>query len=97
MVHCRATSELAARLGLGAEVQDPLTQAFERWDRKGVPGSAGGTMTMAARIVHLRTTLSFESAANTGTALAPSLVKGEARNSIRAAHAEGPRSRPPAW
>ena len=60
MVHCRATSELAARLGLGAEVQDPLMQAFERWDTRGVPGSAGGTdLSTAARLVHLANNVEF--------------------------------------
>jgi HD-GYP domain-containing protein (c-di-GMP phosphodiesterase class II) len=60
MAHCQSTSELAARLGLGPEVQDPLLQAFERWDRKGVPGSVGGTdLTMAARLVHLANNVEF--------------------------------------
>jgi HD-GYP domain-containing protein (c-di-GMP phosphodiesterase class II) len=72
MSHCQATAELAARLGLGAEVQDPLLQAFERWDRKGVPGSAGGTdLTMAARLVHLANNVEFfERTAGTEAALA---------------------------
>ena len=72
MSHCRATSELAARLDLGAEVQDPLLQAFERWDRKGVPGSAGGTdLTVAARLVHLANNVEFfERTASTEAALA---------------------------
>src|ERR1700761_1275637 len=39
--HCQMTSDLAVRLELGDAVSIPLTQAFERWDGKGVPGKAG--------------------------------------------------------
>jgi len=52
--HCQSTGELAHRLGLGDEVREPLVQAFERWDGRGVPGTAGAErLAMAARIVHL--------------------------------------------
>lgn len=33
--HCQVTSTIAARLGLGADVCDPLQQIFARWDAKG--------------------------------------------------------------
>ena len=33
---------MAERLGLGADVCDPLQQMFTRWDGKGVPGGVGG-------------------------------------------------------
>ena len=52
--HCQAASELAGRLELGEEVCAPLTQAFERWDGKGVPGRVGQTqLAPAIRLVHL--------------------------------------------
>ena len=52
--HCRVTSDLAGRLGLGPAVCEPLVQTFERWDGKGVPGSAGaGDLAPAIRLVHL--------------------------------------------
>jgi HD-GYP domain-containing protein (c-di-GMP phosphodiesterase class II) len=52
--HCRVTSELADRLGLGQSVCEPLLQTFERWDGKGVPGSVGaGGLAPAIRLVHL--------------------------------------------
>jgi HD-GYP domain-containing protein (c-di-GMP phosphodiesterase class II) len=52
--HCRVTSELADRLGLGPSVYEPLLQTFERWDGKGVPGSVGaGGLAPAIRLVHL--------------------------------------------
>src|SRR4051812_32928443 len=35
--HWVATNELAAALGLGADVRAGLSQTFERWDGKGVP------------------------------------------------------------
>ncbi|MGH9006888.1 MAG: HD domain-containing phosphohydrolase [Acidimicrobiales bacterium] len=58
--HCQSTSELAERLGLGNEVRDPLLQAFERWDGKGVPGSVGASdLTEAARVVHLANNIEF--------------------------------------
>jgi HD-GYP domain-containing protein (c-di-GMP phosphodiesterase class II) len=52
--HCRVTRDLAERLGLGPDVCEPLLQTFERWDGKGVPGSAGaGDLAPAIRLVHL--------------------------------------------
>jgi HD-GYP domain-containing protein (c-di-GMP phosphodiesterase class II) len=52
--HCQSTGELANRLGLGDEVRQPLVQAFERWDGRGVPGTARAEdLALAARIVHL--------------------------------------------
>lgn len=58
--HCMAASELAGRLGLGSEVRQPLLQSFERWDGKGVPGSAGATdLAAAIRIVHLADNIEF--------------------------------------
>jgi len=52
--HCQATSELAGRLELGESVCAPLTQAFERWDGRGVPGRVGrDDLAPAIRLVHL--------------------------------------------
>ncbi len=52
--HCQAASDLAGRLGLGADIQDPLRHAFERWDGKGVPGRVGAdAIAPAMRIVHV--------------------------------------------
>jgi HD-GYP domain-containing protein (c-di-GMP phosphodiesterase class II) len=52
--HCRAASDLADRLELGPAVCEPLVQAFERWDGKGVPGSVGAEgLAPAIRLVQL--------------------------------------------
>ncbi len=52
--HCQEASDLAGRLELGPAVSQPLLQAFERWDGRGVPGSAGGdNLAPAIRVVHL--------------------------------------------
>lgn len=52
--HCREASDLADGLELGPAVREPLLQAFERWDGKRVPGSAGGDgLAPAIRLVHL--------------------------------------------
>jgi HD-GYP domain-containing protein (c-di-GMP phosphodiesterase class II) len=52
--HCQAASELATQLELGAEVSQPLLQAFERWDGRGVPGRAGSAdLAPAIRLVQL--------------------------------------------
>src|SRR5213078_593444 len=40
--HCLTTARMAERLGLGADVCDPLQQVFTRWDGKGVPSGVGG-------------------------------------------------------
>jgi HD-GYP domain-containing protein (c-di-GMP phosphodiesterase class II) len=52
--HCREASDLAGWLELGPVVGEPLLQAFERWDGRGVPGLAGGdALAPAVRLVHL--------------------------------------------
>lgn len=52
--HCQAASELASRLDLGPDVSQPLLQAFERWDGRGVPGKVGGSeLALPIRLVHL--------------------------------------------
>jgi HD-GYP domain-containing protein (c-di-GMP phosphodiesterase class II) len=52
--HCQEASDLAGRLELGPTVCEPLLQAFERWDGKGVPGRAGAdALAPAIRLVHL--------------------------------------------
>ena len=42
LTHCQTAGLLAARLGLGDTVGVALSQAFERWDGKGVPGRCAG-------------------------------------------------------
>ncbi|HEU5391651.1 MAG TPA: HD domain-containing phosphohydrolase [Streptosporangiaceae bacterium] len=52
--HCQEASDLAGWLELGPAVREPLLQAFERWDGRGVPGSAGANgLAPAIRLVHL--------------------------------------------
>jgi HD-GYP domain-containing protein (c-di-GMP phosphodiesterase class II) len=52
--HCREASDLAEQLELGPAVCEPLLQAYERWDGRGVPGSAGADgLAPAIRLVHL--------------------------------------------
>ena len=52
--HCQEASDLADQLGLGSAVCDPLRQAFERWDGRGVPGAVGADgLAPAIRLVHL--------------------------------------------
>jgi hypothetical protein len=41
MSHCLATTQMAGRLGLPAEVCEPLGQVFTRWDAKGSPKASG--------------------------------------------------------
>ena len=54
MSHCLTTARMAERLGLGADVCDPLQQVFTRWDGKGVPGNiAGEDIAMPMRLFHL--------------------------------------------
>lgn len=56
--HCRAVADLASRLGLGDDVREPLLQAFERWDGKGVPdGARHDELTPAIRVVQLADTI----------------------------------------
>ena len=52
--HCETSGELSLRLGLGADVREPLQQAFERWDGKGSPAQlAGEQIARVTRIVHV--------------------------------------------
>ena len=52
--HCREASDLAGWLELGPAVCEPLLQAFERWDGRGVPGLSGADgLAPAIRLVHL--------------------------------------------
>jgi len=52
--HCQEASDLAGWLELGPAVCEPLMQAFERWDGRGVPGLAGADgLAPAIRLVHL--------------------------------------------
>ena len=54
MSHCLTTARMAERLGLGAEVCDPLQQVFTRWDGKGVPsGIAGERIAPLIRLFHI--------------------------------------------
>jgi len=54
MSHCLSTTQLAERLGLTAEVCDPLRQVFTRWDAKGVPEGVGGEqIARPVRLFHL--------------------------------------------
>jgi hypothetical protein len=52
--HCSAAGALAARLGLGPDVQAGIEQAYARWDGRGVPHDLSGTgVSLAARISHV--------------------------------------------
>jgi HD-GYP domain-containing protein (c-di-GMP phosphodiesterase class II) len=52
--HCQVASAFAARLGLGAGVQQPLLHVFSRWDGKGLPkGARGEELPLAIRLVHI--------------------------------------------
>ena len=54
MSHCISTARLAARLGLGPDVQEPLKQMFARWDGKGVPAGVGGEeIALPIRLFHV--------------------------------------------
>lgn len=54
VAHCQTTGDIADRLGIDPGVRRSLTQAFERWDGKGVPGVARGEqIEPAMRIVHI--------------------------------------------
>jgi HD-GYP domain-containing protein (c-di-GMP phosphodiesterase class II) len=58
MSHCLATTQMAGRLGLPAEVCDPLRQVFTRWDGKGVPDGVGGEqIARPIRLFHLADTV----------------------------------------
>jgi hypothetical protein len=43
MSDCLSTTQLAGRLGLTAEVCDPLRQVFTRWEGKGVQKASGAS------------------------------------------------------
>ncbi len=50
--HCIVTRDFAVRVGLGADVADPLVQLFERWDGRGRPNRlVGEAIALPARIV----------------------------------------------
>jgi HD-GYP domain-containing protein (c-di-GMP phosphodiesterase class II) len=70
--HCRVTSNLAERLGLGSAVCEPLLQTFERWDGQGVPGSVRADgLAPAIRLVHLADAIeAFHHAGGADAALA---------------------------
>lgn len=52
--HCLNTALMAQRLGLGAEVCEPLQQWFTRWDGSGVPEGVGGEeVDLSVRLFHL--------------------------------------------
>lgn len=52
--HCLITAQMAGRLGLGAEVTDPLMHVFTRWDGKGVPSEVSGEeIAFPTRLFHL--------------------------------------------
>jgi HD-GYP domain-containing protein (c-di-GMP phosphodiesterase class II) len=58
MAHCLTTAHMAGRLGLDAEVCDPLRQVFTRWDAKGVPDGVGGeAIDRQVRLFHLADTV----------------------------------------
>ena len=58
MAHCLSTTNLASRLGLTAEVCEPLRQVFTRWDATGVPEGVGGEqIALSARLFHLADTV----------------------------------------
>src|SRR5260370_14048675 len=58
MSHCLTTARMAERIGLGADVRDPLQHFFARWDGKGVPGGVGGeAIALSMRLFHLADTV----------------------------------------
>jgi HD-GYP domain-containing protein (c-di-GMP phosphodiesterase class II) len=69
--HCQEASDLAGQLELGPAVCEPLLQAYERWDGKGVPGLAGADdLAPAIRLVHLADSIeAFHHAGGTEAAL----------------------------
>ncbi len=71
MSHCREASNFAERLDLGPAVCEPVLQSFERWDGKGIPGSAGAdALAPAIRLVHLADSIeAFHQAGGTEAAL----------------------------
>jgi HD-GYP domain-containing protein (c-di-GMP phosphodiesterase class II) len=76
--HCQEASDLAGQLELGPAVCEPLLQAFERWDGKGVPGLTGADgLAPAIRLVQLAD--SIEAFHHTGGAEAALRVARERR------------------
>lgn len=54
VAHCQTTGDIADRLGLDPAVRKALSQSFERWDGKGVPGGhAGEQIDPVMRIVQI--------------------------------------------
>jgi HD-GYP domain-containing protein (c-di-GMP phosphodiesterase class II) len=53
MNHYKASDELAAQLGLGADVRESLRQSYERWDGKGPFGLKGDEIALASRLINL--------------------------------------------
>ena len=52
--HCQVASQIARRLGLGPEVQEPLVHVFARWDGRGIPAGTGGEeLPLAIRLVQI--------------------------------------------
>ncbi|HET6562559.1 MAG TPA: HD domain-containing phosphohydrolase [Marmoricola sp.] len=52
--HCQVTASIAARLGMGPEVCEPLGQIFARWDGKGLPAGVGGEqVALPVRLWHI--------------------------------------------
>jgi HD-GYP domain-containing protein (c-di-GMP phosphodiesterase class II) len=52
--HCSGAGALAHRLGLSADVQAGIEQAYARWDGRGVPADlAGDALALSARISHV--------------------------------------------
>jgi len=72
MAHCLTTAQMAERLGLGADVCDPLQQMFTRWDGQGVPSDvAGDEIAFSTRLFHLADTVEvFHRAEGTDAAIA---------------------------
>ena len=51
---CEVADMLAARLGFGTGVRQPLAFTFERWNGNGFPQhAAGDAIPLAMRVVHL--------------------------------------------
>jgi HD-GYP domain-containing protein (c-di-GMP phosphodiesterase class II) len=54
MSHCLTTARVAERLGLGADVCEPLQQVFTRWDGRGVPRDVSSDgIALPMRVYHL--------------------------------------------
>ena len=51
--HCELAATLADRLGLGADLHEPMRQIFARWDGKGEPGLKRDEIALAVRLVQI--------------------------------------------